>query len=78
MFGVIAVKHMAIEEKSSPTRKESGRIARKNGLFTSPKSAITASTIDELIRLLVAPHMSSPAITSSRLTGVVIMASNVF
>ena len=78
MFGDMAVKHIAVAEKNSPTRKDRGRIARKNGVWTSPKAAMTASTIDELMRLFVAPHKISPVITSSRLTGVAIMASNVF
>ena len=78
MFGVIAVKHMAMAENRSPTRNESGRINNASGLDTKPKIAMTPSTMAEFIRLLVAPHNSSPAITSSRLIGVAIIASNVF
>jgi len=78
MFGTIAVKHIAMAENIRPTRKDSGGINRNSGLETKPKSAITTNTIVELMRLFVAPHRSSPAITSSRLTGVAIMASNVF
>jgi hypothetical protein len=78
MLGVIAVKHMATDENKSPTRKESGGINRENALETTPKSEITPKTIVELIRLFVAPHRSSPAMTSSRLIGVAIIASNVF
>ena len=78
MLGAIAVKHMAMAENKSPTRKESGRINKANGLETRPKAKITPKTMVELIRLLVAPHTISPAMTSSRFTGVAIIASNVF
>ncbi len=78
MFGTIAVKHMAIDENSSPTRKERGGISNKKGLGTNPKANITPNTIEELMRLFVAPHKISPAITSSIFTGVAIIASKVF
>jgi len=78
MLGVMAVKHMARAENKSPARKESGGISKKNGPEAKPKRKITPNTIVELIRLFVAPHKSSPAMTSSRLTGVAIIASNVF
>ena len=78
MFGTMAVKHMAIDEKSSPTRKERGGISNKNGLGARLKANITPSTIEELIMLFVAPHRISPAITSSIFTGVAMMASKVF
>ena len=78
MFGTTAVKHMAIDANMSPTRKERGGISSIKGLGARPKAIITPKTIEELIRLLVAPHKSSPAITSSILTGVDIMASKVF
>ena len=74
----MAVKHMAIEENSNPTRNDSGGISRNSGDGTTPKATITAKTIDELMRLLVAPHNISPVITSSMLTGVAIIASKVF
>jgi len=78
IVGDMAVKHMAMAENNSPTRKEIGGISRNSGLGVKPKAAITPKTIVELIRLLVAPHRISPAITSSRLTGVAIIASKVF
>jgi len=78
MFGENAVKHMAIAENESPARKEMSGTRTKSGLESNPKAAITHKTIEEFIRLLVAPQRSSPAITSSRLTGVAIIASNVF
>jgi len=78
MLGVMAVKHIAMAEKESPTRKESGRINKKSGLATRRNAKITPNTMAELMRLFVAPHRISPAMTSSRLTGVAIMASNVF
>ena len=78
ILGEMAVKHMAMAENNSPTRKEIGGISRNSGLGVKRKAATTPRTIEELIRLLVAPHRSSPAITSSRLTGVAIMASKVF
>ena len=78
ILGEMAVKHMAMAENNSPTRKEIGGISRNSGLGAKRKAATTPKTIEELIRLLVAPHKSSPAITSSKLTGVAIMASKVF
>ena len=78
MFGTIAVKHMAIDENSSPTRKERGGISNKKGLGASPKANMTPNTIEELMRLFVAPHKISPAMTSSIFTGVAIIASKVF
>ena len=78
MFGTIAVKHMAMDENSSPTRKERRGISNKKGLGANPKANMTPNTIDELMRLFVAPHRSSPAMTSSILTGVAIIASKVF
>jgi len=78
MLGVMAVKHMAKAENNRPMRKESGRINKNNGLETKRKAKITPNTMVELMRLFVAPHRSSPAMTSSRLNGVAIMASNVF
>jgi hypothetical protein len=78
MFGTMAVKHIAIDEKSSPTRNESGGIRRRKGLGVRPAAKMTTNTIDELIRLFVAPHRISPAITSSIFIGVAMMASNVF
>lgn len=74
----MAVKHMAMAENNNPTRNENAGINKNNGLETKPKSVITANTMVELIRLFVAPHKSSPAITSSKLNGVAIIASNVF
>jgi len=48
------------------------------GKKVSPIISITTRTMVELTKLLVAPHSISPAMTSSRLTGVATMASNVF
>ena len=76
--GTNAVQHIAREAKSKPTRKDSGITSRKNGPVVNPHTAITAKTINEFIKLLVAPHKISPAITSSKLTGVEIIASKVF
>ena len=78
MFGTMAVKHIPNEEKSSPTRNASGGISRSSGVGVTPKATITPNTIDELMRLFVAPHRISPVITSSIVTGVAIMASKVF
>lgn len=78
MFGTMAVKHMAMDEKRNPTRNDTSGISRNSGEGTNPKATITARTIDELMRLLVAPHRISPVMTSSMVTGVAIMASNVF
>ena len=78
IFGDIAVKHMAMLANNIPIKKESGGINRNNGLVTKPKIKITPNTIDELIKLFVAPHSISPAMTSSKFTGVAIIASKVF
>ena len=78
MFGTMAVKHMAIDEKSSPTRNESGGIRRRKGLGARLAANMTPNTIDELMRLFVAPHRISPAMTSSIFIGVAMMASKVF
>ena len=78
MLGAMAVKHMAIDANINPPRKASSGTKRKSGLEIKPKAAITTSTVVEFIVARVAPHTSSPAITSSTLTGVAIMASNVF
>ncbi len=78
MFGAIAVKHMAMDANINPP-KNAIRGKRKNrGLVTNPKTAITAKTIVALIIDLVAPQRSSPAMTSSTLTGVATIASKVF
>lgn len=77
-MGAIAVKHMAKAENRSPTRKDNAGIRRAKGLEIKPNAKITTKTMVELIRLFVAPHKSSPAITSSRLKGVAIIASKVF
>ena len=78
MLGATAVKHMAIEANISPPKKAIRGNKKNSGLVTNPKAAITAKTIVALIIDLVAPQRSSPAMTSSTLTGVVTMASKVF
>ncbi len=78
MFGEMAVKHMAMHAKRKPPTKEKGMMSKEEGSSTSLKTAITASIILALIRLLVAPHRISPVITSSMLRGVAIIASKVF
>ena len=78
MLGASEVKHMAMAENISPVKKAIGRISRTRGVEMRPKAAMTAMTMLELMRLRVAPHKSSPAMTSSRLTGVAIMPSKVF
>src|SRR3990170_7720428 len=78
MFGAMAVKHMAMLANMRPPTKDS-RITNGNmGLEIKPKAATTANTIVAFMVARVAPHTISPAITSSTLTGVAIMASNVF
>jgi len=69
---------MAMDENSSPTRNASGGISKNSGEESKPKANITTKTIDELMRLFVAPHNISPVITSSMATGVAIMAPKVF
>ena len=78
IFGAAAVKHMAIEANINPPKKAIGITSRNSGLEIKPKTAITPKTITALIVERVAPHKSSPATTSSTLTGVATMASNVF
>src|SRR4030066_371251 len=78
MFGAMAVKHMAMLANMRPPTKDSRITKGTMGLEIKPKAATTANTMVELIVARVAPHKSSPAITSSTLTGVAIMASKVF
>jgi len=83
MFGAAAVKHIAMELNINPPKKARGTANRKrgvkiNGLMVKLTTPITVSTIVALIVALVAPHNSSPATTSSTLTGVATMASKVF
>lgn len=74
----MAVKHMAMAANSNPPKNAIKGNKKNSGLVTKPKSAITANTIVALIIDLVAPQRSSPATTSSTLTGVATMASKVF
>src|SRR5665647_1319225 len=78
MLGAMAVKHIAMEANINPPKKAIGITNKNSGLVTKPKSAITANTIVALIIDRVAPQRSSPATTSSTLTGVATMASKVF
>ena len=78
MFGATAVKHMAMEANIKPPKKAIGITNRNRGLVIKPKAATTANTIVALIVARVAPQRSSPATTSSTLTGVATMASKVF
>ena len=78
IFGDTAVKHIAMEANSKPPKNASGITSKNSGLLIKPKTAITTSTMVELIVARVAPQRSSPATTSSTLTGVATMASKVF
>src|SRR4030043_1656944 len=78
MLGAMAVKHMAKEANINPPRKASSGTKRNSGLETKPKAAMTTSTVVEFMVARVAPHTSSPAMTSSTLIGVAIIASKVF
>ena len=78
MFEATAVKHMAIEANISPPKKASKGTKRNSGLEIKPKAATTTKTVVEFMVARVAPHKSSPAMTSSTLTGVAMMASKVF
>ena len=78
IFGNMAVKHMAIAENKSPTKNDIRGISRNRGEGTRPNATITVKTNEELMRLFVAPHNISPVMTSSRFTGVAIIASKVF
>lgn len=78
MLGASDVKAMAMAENISPLKKATTGMNNASGLCTKPKAATTHRTMLEPIRLLVAPHSISPAITSSMLIGVAIIASNVF
>ena len=78
MFGATAVKHIAMEANINPPKNANGITSRNSGLVINPKTAITANTMVALIVDLVAPQRSSPATTSSTLTGVATMASKVF
>ena len=72
------VKHMPNEAKSKPPTNATTGTRRAHQLETKPKAATTARTIVPFMVALVAPQSISPAITSSTLTGVAMMASNVF
>lgn len=78
MLGAMAVKHIAMAANSNPPKNAIGITNKNSGLVTKPKSAITAKTMVALIIDRVAPQRSSPATTSSTLTGVATMASKVF
>ena len=78
MFGAKEVKHIAIEANINPPKNASGITNRNRGFETKPKAATTLNTMVVLIVARVAPQRSSPATTSSTLTGVATMASNVF
>jgi len=78
MFGANAVKHIAMEANINPPKKARGITRKNSGLEIKPNAATTASTMVVLIVARVAPHKSSPATTSSTLTGVATMPSKVF
>lgn len=78
MLGDIAVKHMAKAENSKPAIKEKGIMIKAVGRLTSPKAMTTISISEAFMRPLVAPQSISPAMTSSKLRGVAIIASKVF
>ena len=78
MFGATEVKHIAMEANINPPKNAKGITSRNSGLEIKPKAATTANTIVVLIVARVAPQRSSPATTSSTLTGVATMASKVF
>jgi hypothetical protein len=78
MFGATEVKHIAMEANISPPKNAIGITSKNSGLEIKPKAAITPSTMVVLIVARVAPHRSSPATTSSTLTGVATIASKVF
>lgn len=69
---------MAIAANNSPPKKAISGKSKNNGLVIKPKAPITANTIVAFIVDLVAPQRSSPATTSSTLTGVATIASKVF
>ena len=78
MFGATEVKHIAMEANIKPPKNAMGITSRNKGLLIKPNAATTASTMVALNVALVAPQRSSPATTSSTLTGVATMASKVF
>jgi hypothetical protein len=67
-----------MEENTNPTRNEKGIMNNELGNFANCKIEIINNIIEALITLLVDPQSISPKITSSRLIGVLIIASNVF
>ena len=77
ILGVMAVKHIAIDANNNPLKNAKGIIRREEGSSTTPNSKSTGSIKVAYMVLLVAPHNSSPAITSSMDTGVDIIASKV-
>ena len=69
---------MAMAPNINPPKNAIIGTSRNMGLEIKPKIAITTSTIVAFIVERVAPQSSSPAMTSSTLTGVATMASKVF
>ena len=78
MLGTMAVKHMAMAANKNPTKNATSGTSKNKGELTKPAAVMTAKTMEEFIRLFVAPHRISPVMTSSMFTGVAIMASKVF
>ena len=84
MFGATAVKHMAMALNIKPAKNAISGTSRNSGLVikgtvvNNPETAMTTKTMVAFIVARVAPQRSSPATTSSTLTGVATMASKVF
>jgi len=78
IFGTNAVVISPNEAKSSPPRIATGIITRPRGKGRRLKNPTMIDIIKAAMTDFVAPHSSSPAITSSGNKGVAMMASNVF
>jgi hypothetical protein len=69
---------MAIAPKANPASNATNGMSSAPGSVANPNARTTTVTMLPLITLFVAPQSISPVITSSMLTGVATMASNVF
>jgi hypothetical protein len=78
IFGEMAVKHIPSDANTKPPKNEKGITRSDIGRSTRPNTMSTGSIIVTFMTLFVAPHIISPPITSSMLSGVATIASKVF
>ena len=78
MVSTVPVKNRPIDPKAIPPTKAKGMIKRPAGYWIRPNRLITACMIAVAMTDLVAPHMISAVMISSRESGVAMIASKVF